>query len=271
MEVRLPAVVINADDLGREAQVNRAIIDAFDRELITSASMMANMPGFDEAVELVRARRLEDRIGVHLNLTQGRPLTDPVRAMPRFCDASGELTPRGPTIWRLSSEERRAIETEFAGQIDRLIAHGIEPTHLDSHQHFHTQWPVAPILVDLARRYGIAAVRLSRNCGQAPSLPKRVYKSVFNARLARSGRTLTSHFGAARDVASLTHIDGPIEIMVHPELDETGSTINSLADHRGGTEPLEPIVEDWRPRSVLMSFAELRASSAGAPGREPAA
>ncbi|HLO36689.1 MAG TPA: ChbG/HpnK family deacetylase, partial [Candidatus Deferrimicrobium sp.] len=179
------------------------------------------------------------------------------RSVRRFCDASGELAPRGPTIWRLSAVERGAIETEFGTQIEALIASGIQPSHLDSHQHFHTQWPVGPIVVSLARRYGVHAIRLSRNCGQPPSLMKRLYKTVYNARLSRSGLAPTRHFGSAGDVDALEHIKGPVEIMVHPELDAAGRVVNAMADGHGGAEPLEPVASTWRQRGTLASFREL--------------
>lgn len=256
-----PRIVINADDLGRSDNVNRAVLDAFHRGLITSASMMANVPGFEDAVAAIMASAIQDRIGVHLNLTQGAPLSIPIRHLPRFCSPSGELNPRGATLWRLSPDEDQAIETEFAAQIDAVIARGIRPSHLDSHQHFHTQWPISPILIRLARRYGVPAVRLSRNCGPSPGIVKRLYKTAFNARLTRAGLAPTRHFGSAQDAASLTHFAGAIEIMVHPELDGDGHVVDVLtAGGVEGAEPLEPVASAWRQIGPLVSFRELCAT-----------
>ena len=99
MKGRAPLqIVINADDLGRSDDVNKAILDAFHRGLITSASIMANMPGFENAVNAIKASGIEDRIGVHLNLTQGAPLNGPIRLHARFCSPSGELNSRGATL-----------------------------------------------------------------------------------------------------------------------------------------------------------------------------
>ena len=166
-----PLIVINADDLGRSESVNRAILEAFDRGSITDASIMANMPLFDQAVSGVIARGLEERVGVHLNFTEGCPLTTSVGQIPGWIAADRSFAPRGPVRWQLSALEARAIETEFEAQIGAVREAGLRPTHLNSHQHVHTQWPIASIVMRLARRHGIRAIRLSRTCG--PTLASR--------------------------------------------------------------------------------------------------
>src|SRR5262249_34645691 len=66
-------VVVNADDFGLCAAVNRAIGRAHEEGVLTSASLLANGPTFDEAVAIARARPSLG-VGVHLNLLRGRPL-----------------------------------------------------------------------------------------------------------------------------------------------------------------------------------------------------
>ena len=251
-----PAVVINADELGRSSDVNRAILYCFDQGLISSASIMANMPAFEEACSLVRAGGFEDRIGVHLNLTQGRALSEPIRLCPRFCTSDGVLGAMPRPVWRLSADESRAIEVELSAQIEALLALGIEPSHLDSHHHSHTQWPVCTIVMQLARHYGVPTIRLSRNCGANPSFAKRAYKAMFNARLAHAGLSRTRYFGSSRDAATIARLDGPIEIMVHPELDPAGRVI----DVSPGAESLESVAAKWIGSGRLKSFRELLSS-----------
>src|ERR1700742_389850 len=91
----LSTLIINADDFGLSSVVNRAILASMEEGLVTSTSMMANMPGFDHAIGLARVHaKLAGRIGIHLNLTQGRPLSEPILDCPQFCDASGEFVYR---------------------------------------------------------------------------------------------------------------------------------------------------------------------------------
>lgn len=251
-------IVINADDLGRTESVNSAILESFERTMITSTSIMANMPAFDQAVSIIGGAGFNDRVGVHLNLTEGLSLSEPIRSVRKFCDSSGQFRSRGANLWFLSRSDQRAIEAEFAAQIDMVLSAGIKPSHLDSHQHFHTQWPVGPIVIRLARRYQVPAIRLSRNCGPSSGVAKQMYKTVFNARIIRSGLAPTRHFGNAQDAASLTHLAGAIEVMVHPDLDRAGRVVDALS--RGevdGAPPLEPVSAHWRKMGSLLSFREL--------------
>ncbi len=253
-------IVINADDLGRTERVNSAILESFERSMITSASIMANMSAFDQAVSMIGGAEFKDRVGVHLNLTEGFSLSEPIRQSRTFCDSSGQFRSRGKNLWFLSRSDARAIEAEFAAQIDMVVSAGIRPSHLDSHQHFHTQWPVGPIVIRLARRYAVPAIRLSRNCGPSSGAAKQIYKTFFNARIIRSGLSPTRHFGSAHDVASLTHVKGAIEVMVHPDLDDAGLVVDAVS--RGevdGAPPLEPVSAHWRKMGSLLSFRELGA------------
>jgi len=87
-------IVVNADDFGASRQTNEAILQAFEKGLISSATIMANMPAFEEACQLVHQHHLQRRIGLHLNLTSGKPLTAGIADYPRFCDAGGCWRPR---------------------------------------------------------------------------------------------------------------------------------------------------------------------------------
>lgn len=248
-----PAVVINADDFGRSLDVNQAILETLARGLTTSATIMANMPGFADACSAIGAHKLQDRIGVHLNLTEGPPLSDPIRLCPRLCGPEGQLGHHRRPIWRLTGDEIKAIETELTAQIDAVLAFGISPSHLDSHHHVHTQWPISTIVMRIARRYGVSAIRLTRNCGPSPGLARRIYKTAFNSRLTRAGLAPTRHFGSAEDAASLTRCAGPVEIMVHPSLDDDGRVV----DIAKGARRLEDVATYWRTVGTLVSYREL--------------
>lgn len=245
--------VINADDFGRSSTVNQAILDSFERGLVTSATIMANMPGFGEAGALAHDKGVQDRIGVHLNLTEGRPITDPIRLCPRLCDADGNLLHRPGTIWRLSPDEARAVEVELAAQIEAVLSAGIRPSHLDSHHHIHTHWPICTVVMRLARRHDIPAIRLSRNCGVEPGLLKRWYKVAFNRRLSRAGFGRTDRFGSTRDAALIAQPVRALEIMVHPDIDREGRLVDVTSD----AGPLEDAVRGRRPGTRLVSYREL--------------
>lgn len=214
--------IINADDLGLSAEVNQAIVISFRNSWINSASLMANMPGFDEACALLETEKLNGRVGVHLNLTSGHPLTERILRCPRFCDEHGLFrsrtgSPRQAAL-RLSSVERLAVREELEAQIRACMNRGLRPTHLDSHHHQHIEWAVGSVVVDLAREHKIPAVRIMRNVGRTGSLVKRLYRALFNARLRHFALARSRYFGDIKDAPGMLSLSRDVEIMVHPQL-----------------------------------------------------
>jgi predicted glycoside hydrolase/deacetylase ChbG (UPF0249 family)/co-chaperonin GroES (HSP10) len=246
-------VVINADDLALSSEVNAAVFESFDRGWITTATVMTNMPGFEEALDLIAARGLEGRIGVHLNLTEGEPLTEPIRRSRAFCGPDGRYLPEGPARWLLGTFERDAVREELRAQIEALVSRGLRPSHLDSHHHVHTHWPIGTIVIRLALELGIPAVRISRNCGDRPAPLVQVYKSAFNRRLARAGLARIRHFGADPDLRTVDRFRGPVEVMVHPAMGDDLRIVDRII---GGPD-LAEIAARWRDHGTLASYAEL--------------
>jgi hypothetical protein len=208
-------IIVNADDFGMSAETNRAIVEAFENNVISSTTLMTNMPGFDEACELAHRHRLLGKIGLHLNLTSGYPLSAPIRRCPRLCDEKGLFRHR-QTRFRLSKDERFAIETEMGAQIQACLDRGLSPTHLDSHHHVHTEWPIGAAAITVARQYGIKAIRLSRNCGSGMTVLRKLYKLAYNTRLRMYGLAKTRYFGSSADTREiLATVSGDVEVMVH--------------------------------------------------------
>jgi predicted glycoside hydrolase/deacetylase ChbG (UPF0249 family) len=153
-------LIVNADDFGWSESVTGGILRAHLEGVLTSTTLMANLPGAGAALE--RARREAPRLGIglHLNLTEGRPLSGDAAAP--LVDATGEF--RGSLTAlnraaRQSEEVRQAIAREWEAQAAWARDHGLAPTHLDSHKHVHLQPAILPIAVDLARRHRIGAIR----------------------------------------------------------------------------------------------------------------
>lgn len=236
-------LIVNADDFGYSAAVNGAIVRAFDEGLVSSTTVIATMPGFEEACQLSHEHRLLAHVGAHLVLSEGAPLTKRIKDCDRFCDESGQFSARTTHVFRLSSLEAAALRHELEAQVARCRSHGLPLTHLDSHHHVHNEFAVGRIVSDVARREGIPFVRIARNCGEGIGVPQRVYKRYFNRRLDRSGLARTRYFGAAEDHADLRSrgaADSELadfEVMTHPLLTGDGALRDaltpdrSLADH----------------------------------------
>lgn len=156
----MKSLIVNADDFGLTEGVNRAIIDGHRNGIITSTTLMANGRAFDSAVAAGLAAPALG-IGVHLNLTQGRPVS-PASRVPSIVTPRGTFYP-GPGILARRILTRqikpRDVETELRSQIEKIAAAGIRITHLDSHKHVHLLPPIFSVVRKLAREYGIDCVR----------------------------------------------------------------------------------------------------------------
>jgi predicted glycoside hydrolase/deacetylase ChbG (UPF0249 family) len=125
-------VIVNADDFGNSEGINRGIIEAHQRGIVTSASLMVNTPATGSAVRLAREHP-DLGIGLHVNFRrggEGEALVDP-----------GDLG---------------AVERELQAQFDRFVElTGRLPTHIDSHQHAHREFNVGRCFLELSRRHGL--------------------------------------------------------------------------------------------------------------------
>lgn len=220
-------IVVNGDDFGSSQRTNRAILQAFEKGLISSATIMANMPWFEEACQLVRQHKLQRRIGLHLNFTSGKPLTLGVASFPRLCDENGYWREKR-IVLSLTNEEALALEVEIAAQVLACERQGLSATHWDSHHHMHAQFGIAPVVIRVAKRLGVRAIRLGINCGpgrEGASTPHRIladaYRSVYNACVRFHGLARTDCFGDAKDTLDIIRTTrADTEVMVHPMLDD---------------------------------------------------
>lgn len=186
MEKRL---IINADDFGLCESVNEGIVEAHCKGVLTSATIMANMPAAEQAVEM--AKKLPNLgVGVHLNLTNGRPICQD-DGLKRLLNAEGDFAVSPGKLAKLSlfsGEIRVAIEAELASQIQWIIERGIKPTHLDSHKHIHGFPTIFRIVCRLAKRFEIPAIRFTYEPKQVcfppwPAIDKKSRKRAIMVRL----------------------------------------------------------------------------------------
>lgn len=181
-------VGLHADDLGFSPAVNDGIEDAIRRGLLTGASVLANAPAATSA--LMEWRRIEDQrrdgtlpslearrmldeplrpfdLGVHLNLSQGRPLT--ANAFPAsLLDRSGAFRGVGTFLALMQPGANRhaeAVRRELTAQMEFVLDHAMRPVRVDGHQYCELTPLVGRIVHELAVRFGIAAVRVAREPG----------------------------------------------------------------------------------------------------------
>lgn len=165
-------LIINADDFGLCSGVNKAVAQAHTKGVLTSTTIMANMPAADEAVKT--AKQLPNLgVGVHLNLFEGKPLSKN-ESVNCLLNADGDfaLTPAKMSFLSVARRKvRNAIRTELTAQIQWVIDNGLKPTHLDSHKHIHSFPVIFLIVCDLAKRFEIPAIRFTLEPKQLLAMP----------------------------------------------------------------------------------------------------
>lgn len=208
-------LIINADDFGFTPDVNAGIVHAHREGVLTSTTLMANGEAFDDAVRLARKVQTLD-IGCHLVLVQGRSLI------------SDKPYPETVKQMLVALAKRRLdIYAELRAQIEKILAAGIRPTHLDSHKHTHIVPAIFRIVARLAREFAIPYVRLPLDRTAALARVPCALAEPYYRRLAREYDVrMTDHFLGYRLTGSLTEDslaaavsslpEGTTEFMCHP-------------------------------------------------------
>jgi len=218
-------LIINADDFGLTGGVNRAIVEAHEGGVVSSATLMANGQAFDDAIALAQCRpRLG--VGCHLVLVDGAPLLDPT-AVRSLLDRGGsagnphfrEGITRFGTLALLGRLRENEIEAEATAQIRKLQAAGVKVTHLDSHKHTHTFPRVLRPLLRAAASCGVRAIRnpferiQGSQLAASPSLWRRWAEVGVLRGLARQFREAVQQAGIATP-------DGTLAIVATGSLNE---------------------------------------------------
>ncbi|EJX2681376.1 chitin disaccharide deacetylase [Clostridioides difficile] len=143
-------IIINADDFGYCEAVNYGIISAHNNGIVRSTSMMANMPGVEHGVGLLKENKTLN-CGVHMTLSCGRPLLSNLKTI---VDKDGFFIRRitDEIIEKMDCDE---IYRELCAQIDRVKGLGIDISHLDSHHHIHTLVSLKPVIEKIVTKYNL--------------------------------------------------------------------------------------------------------------------
>ena len=153
-------VIVHADDFGETVEITDGIRMCIEAGVVTSASIMANMPA--TAYALPVARVLEDRasFGVHLNFCEGRPLT---AARTLIGKDGGFHAKRALAVRAMMGRlSLRELETEIVAQLARVHDAGVRISHVDGHKHLHQLPIISAAVANILPRFGIERVRITR-------------------------------------------------------------------------------------------------------------
>jgi chitin disaccharide deacetylase len=161
-------LIVNADDFGLTSGINRAIAEAQERGIVTSATLMANSGAFDEAAALARfliGNTAHFSVGCHVVLVDGEPVLPPERVSsllpPDAQNGSHFRTELGGFALASFREKLQPdeVEAEACAQFQRLRTAGVEASHFDTHKHVHMFPAVLRPLLRAARACNVPAVR----------------------------------------------------------------------------------------------------------------
>ena len=151
-------LILNADDFGLSASVNKGIIECFNEGLISSTTMMMNTPYTDEAIKLAKEHNIKN-IGVHLNLTYGKSVL-PASEVPSLVDENGTfhyVCMLGYYTQYLDAKK------ELRAQIEKFLDSGLTPDHLDHHHYFNEIPNILKAYLELAAEYKLPVRSMDEN------------------------------------------------------------------------------------------------------------
>lgn len=211
-------LVINADDFGYSKGVNLGIIEAYKYGVVSSTTMMTNMPGAAHAAALA----LENKglgVGIHIVLDCGKPVH---RHVPSLVDEQGIFYKMDQLFDHATLVD---IEKEIKSQIEKFLSFGLTPTHLDGHHHIHGDERVYPIVEKLAQAYKLPIRKVSADPNHSSNLNLQTTETFFH-----------TFYGEELQTSSLLELINnstsyeTAEIMCHPAfIDEPLLTGSSYA------------------------------------------
>ncbi len=230
-------LIVNADDFGLAPGANRAILEAHQRGIVTSASLMANGRAFEEGVALALSHP-GLAVGCHIVLMNGSPASPATRIPTLVAAGDGARFRDGLARFAASALARRLspqdIATEVTAQIKKLQAAGLSPTHLDTHKHTHVFPIVFRALLQAARACGVRAVRNPFEPDFAGALVKvlarpRLWKRYSAVRMLRQ---FSDEFRREVQRNDMITTQGTVGITVTGSLDQSllESLIRALPD-----------------------------------------
>jgi len=248
-------LIINADDLGADTARNEGIFEAIRAGVVTSASLLPNGPALEHALGRIREGGFERvSFGVHLNLSEGRPLT-PGRSL--LSGPDGPFAGKAAIRRLLMNPEdpalRDAVARETALQVDRLLDALPGITHLDGHQHTHIFPAALRPVTETALSRGIRRMRIPHEEGfmeDGASPPVNTLAGKARESLSGTGLVSSDHFRGLSlmrrlNLHNLLDLvpaipEGVTELMVHPGRapGETGFSPFSSKDRERELEAL---------------------------------
>jgi chitin disaccharide deacetylase len=238
-------LIVNADDYGLTEGISRGILHAHREGIVTSTSAMPLGPAYPKVAKWL-ADEDELGVGIHLAAVGEDPPLLSAREIPslvgkhgHLCESYSGFLARALT-GRINVDELRL---EFTAQLETVLDLGVPITHLDAHQHLQL-WPsVCSVVIELATRFDIPAVRVPRFRARNPVA---LGVTVLGARLAKRAKRAGLAFPLdAVGIECAGHLDEQRLPSVLARLADHGHANAELTVHPGESEDLDRARYQW--------------------------
>ena len=282
-------LILNADDLAQSSGINEGIFLAHRDGILTSASIMATGHAFEHALSLCRINPSLD-LGIHLALVEEQPLSAP-DSIPSLISDSGRMHSDHVTFvsrYYRGKIDLNEVRIELDTQIQRVLSSKLAISHINGHQHLHMLPGILAVVIELARKYGVQALRIPRERCRAYMLreahrtPGRLMQLLALNSLCATTKVnnliTTDHFvgffyGGRMNSEHLKKVirhlpsEGTCELMCHPGVEvDPSSKILGGYDRRPDLEALlDPEVTRIMQDAGIepISYRELVANKSG--------
>jgi len=246
-------LIVNADDFGRSHSINQAVIRAHREGILTTASLMVNEQGLDEAVALAR-QNPQLGVGLHLTLLCGHAALAP-DVIPGLVDSRGRFSDSPVRVgFRYFAKRslRAQLQAEIQAQFEKFRATGLPLDHVNGHLHLHLHPTIFRILMEHASEWKISHLRLTRDPFwlntklDSGRWGYRILHAVIHSLLSRRAcgplqRRAIKHTGAVFGLLQNDFVDenyvsrllpvlpaGDSELYSHPSLDQSKKEFEAL-------------------------------------------
>ena len=226
-----------------------------DAKLCMDTTLLVNFESSQHAVDMAIATNRKKNVGIHINLTEGIPLTSKIKKESLFCNNKGLFHyKKDKRILHLSTSEKIAVYEEITAQIQKCRSLGIPISHADSHNHIHEEPGVFFLFLKVLKKENIPFLRLTRNMGRT-SLVNKICRNCCNTILSFNNLKGSNYFGSIPDLIESRKsikINSIVELMIHPGLIK-GDQIFDIYSNNNLSKELSEIIND----NILISYTQI--------------
>ncbi len=208
-------LIVNADDFGLCEGVNKGIVSAHLNGIVTSTTIMANMPYVDHGISLLKEVPTLGT-GVHLTLSCGRPF---LKSHKTIIDENGAFYKRVDDELVKNTFDLEEVYNEYCAQVEYLLDRGVQLTHIDSHHHLHTLHSLKSVISKIVDKYKLP-IRGVYNFEMKSTTLIKCYPNFYQE--CATIQTLANCIDSIEE-------DGYLDMMCHPSFED--EVLNSTSSY----------------------------------------